>query len=168
MPLISEVQMDRPAVRLANHIKRTVTGPMWHGGALHEVLDGVTHDQAAARPIADAHTIWEIVVHIVVWAEVARARLHGDRLGDLPPREDWPAVTSTSEADWAIVLRRLNESHRELAQDVRQMEEAALDAPVPGLDYTASNLLHGVIEHGTYHGGQIALLKKALAVGGRS
>ena len=27
------------------------------------------------------------------------------------------------------------------------MEEAALDAPVPGLDYTASNLLHGVIEH---------------------
>jgi hypothetical protein len=56
-------------------------------------------------------------------------------------------VTSTTEADWAIALRRLNESHRELAQDVRHMEEAALDAPVPGLDYTASNLLHGVIEH---------------------
>jgi len=23
-----------------------------------------------------------------------------------------------------------------------------------------SNLLHGVIEHGTYHGGQIAILRK--------
>jgi len=33
---------------------------------------------------------------------------------------------------------------------------------VPGLDYSVSNLLHGVIEHATYHGGQIALLKRAL------
>lgn len=154
--------MDRAAPRLANHIKRTVTGPMWHGGALDQVLEGVTHDQAAARPIADAHTIWEIVLHVIAWAEIARARLHGDRIGDPAPHEDWPPVTSTTEADWATVLRRLNESHRELAQDVRPMEEAALDAPVPGLEYTASNLLHGVIEHGTYHGGQIALLRKAL------
>jgi len=33
---------------------------------------------------------------------------------------------------------------------------------VSGADYSVSNLLHGVIEHGTYHGGQIALLKRAL------
>ena len=31
---------------------------------------------------------------------------------------------------------------------------------VTGLDYTVETLLHGVVEHGTYHGGQIALLKK--------
>ena len=41
--------MDRAAARLANHIKRTVVGPMWHGGALGQVLEGVTNDQAAAR-----------------------------------------------------------------------------------------------------------------------
>lgn len=34
---------------------------------------------------------------------------------------------------------------------------------MPGLDYTVSNLLHGVIKHGTYHGGQIALLKRAIS-----
>jgi len=34
---------------------------------------------------------------------------------------------------------------------------------VAGLDYTVATLLRGVVEHGTYHGGQIALLKRALA-----
>jgi uncharacterized damage-inducible protein DinB len=57
----------------------------------------------------------------------------------------------------------MSESYRGLAQDVRKLDDAAIDAMVPGLEYTMSNLLHGVIEHGTYHGGQIALLKKALA-----
>ena len=33
---------------------------------------------------------------------------------------------------------------------------------MPGLDYSVAVLLHGIVEHGTYHGGQIALLKRAL------
>lgn len=160
--------MDREPARLANHIKRTVTGPMWHGAALAELLETVTPDQAAARPVADAHSIWEIVAHVVAWAEIARDRLHGRRIADPAPEEDWPPVGATTEAEWAILLRRLKESHRLLAQEVRRLEDAALDSPVPGLEYTMSNLLHGVIEHGTYHGGQIALLKKAAAAGAGS
>lgn len=155
--------MDREPARLANHIKRTVTGPMWHGSALAELLDTVTAAQAAARPIAGAHTIWEIVAHVVAWAEIARARVHGEKTGDPTPEEDWPSAGSTTDADWAILLRRLTESHRLLAQDVRHLDEAAIAATVPGLEYTMSVLLHGVIEHGTYHGGQIALLRRALA-----
>ena len=37
-----------------------------------------------------------------------------------------------------------------------------LDALVPDLDYSVAVLLHGIVEHGTYHGGQIVLLKRAL------
>jgi len=33
---------------------------------------------------------------------------------------------------------------------------------VKGLDYPVGILLDGVVEHGTYHGGQIALLRKAV------
>jgi uncharacterized damage-inducible protein DinB len=160
--------MDREAARLANHIKRTVTGPMWHGSALGELLDGVTHEQAAARPLPGAHTIWELVLHVSAWAEISRARMHGERLGEPASEEDWPPVPSTSDADWSAALARLRESHRLLAQDVRHLDESAIGAKVQGGDYTVSNLLHGVIEHGTYHGGQIALLKKALVRGARS
>lgn len=156
---------DVTARLLANHIKRTVRGPMWHGPALAEVLAGVSHDQAAARPIAGAHSIWELVHHVTAWAEIARARLHGERIGDPAADEDWPPVTARGASDWASATERLLESHRELARDVRELDAAALQTKVAGLDYTVSNLLHGVIEHGTYHGGQIALLKKALVEG---
>lgn len=160
--------MDRGPALLANHIKRTITGPMWHGNALAEALAGVSHVEAAARPLPNAHSIWELVAHVTVWAEIARARLDGQRTADATPEEDWPPVVATDEAAWQAALERLNTSHRELAHAVRHLDEATIQGKVPGLDYTVSNLLHGVIEHGTYHGGQIALLKKVLAGAARS
>jgi uncharacterized damage-inducible protein DinB len=157
--------MDRAPALLANHIKRTVAGPMWHGAALSDLLENVTPAQAAARPIPGAHSIWEVVAHVTSWAEIARARVHGERIGEPPPEEDWPPVGAATEAEWAILLRRLSESHRLLAHDVRHLDDATIEATVPGLEYRMYDLLHGVIEHGTYHGGQIALLKKALPAG---
>jgi uncharacterized damage-inducible protein DinB len=149
------------AKNIAKHIERTVTGPMWHGPALAQVLQAVTHERAAMRPIPGAHSIWEIVLHVAVWAEIARARLKGQATGDPTPEEDWPAVSSTSLDDWRIAVERLGFSHRLLATDVREMDDPLLDASVPGLDYSVSVLLHGVIEHGTYHGGQIMMLSRA-------
>jgi uncharacterized damage-inducible protein DinB len=130
---------------------------MWHGQALLEVLDGVDADRARARPIAGAHSIWEIVRHVTAWADIARLRIHGDALGDPTAEQDWPPIGD----DWAQDLERLKASHRQLAADVRQLDDAALDARVKTLEYPVGILLDGVVEHGTYHGGQIALLKKA-------
>jgi len=50
-----------------------------------------------------------------------------------------------------------------LSADVRDLSDEALDAKVGELGYNVDVLLHGVVEHGTYHGGQIALLRKAIA-----
>jgi uncharacterized damage-inducible protein DinB len=176
------------ATRLARHIERTISGPMWHGPALEDVLEGVTHAHAAARPIPSAHSIWELVLHVTAWAEIARARLHGERIGDPTAAEDWPAPTAISESDlhltsgsdlpgsdrqsrsdpenpdrsWQLSLTRLAESYRDLAADARELDDATLDAIVPGLEYPAWILLQGVVEHGAYHAGQIALLRKTL------
>jgi uncharacterized damage-inducible protein DinB len=154
------------ATRLANHLERTVTGPMWHGPALADALEGVDAARARARPIAGAHSIWEIVLHVTAWAEIARQRIHGEALGDPAPEQDWPPVPgsdllSRSDPDWAQALEQLKESHRLLAADVRPMDDAALEAKVKTLTYPVGILLDGIVEHGTYHGGQIALLKKA-------
>ena len=148
------------ATRLATHIERTVTGPMWHGPALVEVLEGVDARRARTRPVAGAHRIWEIVLHITAWSDIARQRINGEATGDPAPEQDWPPV-SDADADWPRAVARLGESHRQLAADTRLLGDAQLDALVPGLEYTVHALLHGIIEHGTYHGGQIALLKKA-------
>ena len=160
--------MHSIAAQLSNHIKRAVAGPMWHGPSLDELLANVSSDQAAARPIPGAHTIWEIVLHVTAWAEIALARLHGQRTGDPAPDEDWPPISASdpksadAAANWHAALERLRESYRALATDTRRLEPSAFDEKVAGADYAVSNLLHGVIEHGTYHGGQIALLKRAL------
>ena len=164
--------MHSTAAQLSNHIKRAVSGPMWHGPSLDELLASMSSDQAAARPIPGAHSIWEIVLHVTAWAEIALARLHGQRTGDPAPDEDWPPVpgsvpgsdpgTDPAAANWHAALERLRESHRALATDTRRLEPSAFDDKVAGADYSVSNLLHGVIEHGTYHGGQIAVLKRAL------
>jgi uncharacterized damage-inducible protein DinB len=146
---------------LARHIDRTVRGPMWHGPALMEVLEGVTPERAAAHPIAGAHSIWEIVLHSTAWAEIARARLKGERLGDPPPTEDWPPVAATDADAWQQALAQLRASHRQLAEEIGTLDESRLDEKIGGLAYSVLVLLHGVVEHGTYHGGQIALLKKA-------
>jgi uncharacterized damage-inducible protein DinB len=135
---------------------------MWHGPALAQVLEGVTHEQAAAKPIAGAHSIWELVLHASAWAEIARARVRGERLADPAPDEDWPPVGANGPDAWRLAVERLSESHRALSAAVRELTDETLDAKVGELEYTVDVLLHGVIEHSTYHGGQIMLLRKAL------
>ena len=149
------------SVVLANHVKRTVAGPMWHGAALDELLKDVTPQVAAARPIEGAHTIWELVLHVAAWAEISEARLRGERMADPRADEDWPPVGSTDQAAWDDTLKRLRDAHRTLAHAVRHLDDSVLHEKIPGLEYSRSDLLHGVIEHGTYHGGQIAILKRS-------
>jgi uncharacterized damage-inducible protein DinB len=149
------------ARHLASSLGRTMTGPMWHGPALADVLEDVTAERAAARPIAGAHSIWEIVLHVTAWVEIARARVKGESTSDPRPDQDWPPVAATDAAAWAGALDRLAACHREIAAEVRALDEAQLDAKVNNLDYSVDVLLHGVVAHGAYHGGQIALLKKS-------
>jgi len=153
--------MASEMVYIANLIKRAVTGPAWHGPALDQVLDGVSAQQAAARPIAAAHSIWELTLHVAAWAEIARARLRGERLADPPAHEDWPAAAAVADdAAWSAAQSRLRDAYRALAHDARRLEDASMHENFNGLEYSRWTLLHGVVEHGLYHAGQIALLKK--------
>src|SRR5213593_2799116 len=104
--------------RLAKHLHRTVTGPMWHGPALANVLEEVSHDAAAKRPIPGAHSIWEIVLHVTTWAQIARERLKGESIGDPAADRDWPQVAATGLDEWRVAIEQLGYAHRMLAADV--------------------------------------------------
>lgn len=149
------------ASKLAAAIAATVTGPMWHGPALEEVLHGVSAEQAAAHPIAGAHSIWELTLHIATWAEIPRARLAGTPRKEVHPHEDWPPVPPPTADAWHEATDRLRAAYRALAREVESLDDIALARRVPGHDYDAETMLRGVVEHGTYHGGQIALLRRA-------
>jgi uncharacterized damage-inducible protein DinB len=148
--------------RVADAIERSVSGPMWHGPALTDLLSDVSPAQATARPLPGAHTIWELVLHITAWTEIVRQRLTGQATGDAAPDVDWPPVRDTSPESWRSAVERLKEAHRELAGDVAKLDDSDLIGRVAGKDHSVLVMLHGLIEHDAYHGGQVAVLKKAL------
>ena len=145
--------------RAAAQVRDAVEGAPWYGPSLADALEGVTARRAAARPIPDAHSIWEITLHLTTWLTVPRLRLEG-LVAEPSEPEDWPAVVDTSEAAWAGALERLRQSHRALLDAVTALDPARLTALVPGKGYSVDFLLRGVAEHVAYHAGQIVLLKR--------
>lgn len=163
--------------RISDQLQRAHEGGAFHGPALREVLAGVTAAQAAARPLPQAHTIWEIVLHIAAWEAIFRRRLSGEVIGEVSAAQDWPPVTDTSGAAWEKTLEELERGQQQLRQVISSLSASRLDATVPvegysvysALDatvpvkgYSVYFMLHGIIQHALYHAGQIALLKKAL------
>ncbi len=150
------------AARIADQLRRAFDGDAWHGDSLFEILDGVTAAQAAARPIARAHTIWELVLHIAAWDDAVLRRLGGAAV-TLSDAENFPPVTETSDAAWRKTLAEVRRVHEELVSAVAALADSRLNEIVPGkkgAHYTFYYMLHGVVQHELYHAGQIALLKK--------
>ena len=149
--------------RLQDQLRRSYDGDAWHGAPLRELLEDVDAETAAVRPIAGAHNIWELVLHITAWQDAARRRLVGDP-AHLDDEEDWPPVRRMGDDAWEDTLTALEVTHRRLIDAVGELTEADLYLPVIEQNYSVYGLLHGVVQHDLYHAGQIALLKKAAQV----
>ncbi len=145
--------------RIADQLKRAFEGEAWHGPAVLEALQGVNAGAAASKPIAGAHSIWELVLHIAAWDGAIRRRMAGQAL-ELSPEQDFPAVKDTSDSAWHSALETLKQRHAELIEALLAMPDYRLTAQVPGKDYDFYHMLHGAAQHELYHAGQIALLKK--------
>ena len=150
------------ASRIADQLNRAFSGEAWHGDSLLEILDGVSTAQAATRPIPDAHSIWELVLHITAWDRTVQRRFDGTVL-ELDDAENFPEVQDLSDAAWQKALNELRRVHQALIDAVTAMPDRKLDEMVPGKEgahYSFYYMLHGVVQHELYHAGQIALLKK--------
>lgn len=151
----------RETQRIADQLRRVHEGGAWHGASLAEILAGVTSTQAARRSVPGAHSIWDIVLHITQWDIVVRKRLAGQRIVNLPPKEDWPASGALTPKAWRKALADLKRSNRELCAAIARFPERRFSEIVPGRKYSYARMLHGVVHHDVYHAGQIAILKKA-------
>jgi uncharacterized damage-inducible protein DinB len=145
---------------IVDQLKRAFDGEAWHGPALMEVLDGIDAKAASAHPIPEAHSIWELVLHLTTWERVIARRLQGEAL--MPSdEENFPRVSEPTDSAWREAVQMLRKTHADLIQRVSAMKESRLNERVPGKDYDLRFMLTGAVQHAAYHGGQIALLKKA-------
>jgi uncharacterized damage-inducible protein DinB len=149
--------------RILDQLQRAYEGNAWHGPSVKEALAGVSAGQAHARPLAGAHTIWELVQHIAVWETVGVRRLSGDRAQiAISTPEDWPPPNDTSEAAWEQAKAALDREHQALVKAISATLESRLDEPILEGMSTVYVTLHGIVQHDIYHAGQISLLKKAM------
>jgi uncharacterized damage-inducible protein DinB len=149
--------------RIEDQLRRAFEGDAWHGPSVRNLLEDVTNEMAAARPLASAHNIWEIVLHIAAWEGAVRRMLEGEVV-KLSAEEDWPPVKDTSEAAWRDSLEALEKGHKQLRMAISHLTDSQLDNIVASQKYSVYFVLHGLIQHDLYHAGQIALLKKAWKV----
>jgi uncharacterized damage-inducible protein DinB len=152
------------STRIADQLRRAFEGEAWHGDSLFQILDGVTAAQAASRPVKQAHSIWELVLHIAAWDGACSWYMKGEAV-DLPDEQNFPAVKDTSDTAWRKTLKHAKDVHDDLVQAVAAFPDSRLNEKVPGKGaepayYNFYYLLHGVVQHELYHAGQIALLKK--------
>ena len=107
--------------RILDQLKRAYEGNAWHGPSVKEALAGVTAQQAHARPLANAHSIWELARHIAVWEDAGRRRLGGDRAQiEISSPQDWPPPDDPSDAAWEEAKAALDRMSTGLAIETCQ------------------------------------------------
>ncbi len=150
------------SARLADQIRRAYEGQAWHGDSLRQLLTGVKARQAAAHPIAGAHSIWELVLHITAWDAMIIKRASG-MAARMSAKQNFPPVEDSSEAAWQATLQQLALTQQRLVATVAAFPDSRLDERVPGKIagyHTFYYSFSGIAQHDLYHAGQIALLKK--------
>jgi uncharacterized damage-inducible protein DinB len=154
------------AERLGGELDATMSGDPWYGTAVSRILDGIDAHTAAARPIQNGHSIWELVLHMTAWVNEVKRRLDGGIHGE-PLERDWPAVGATTPDAWKEALSTLRSAHADLSCTLAACGDTALARQVAGGQIDAAGkpvtlyqTVVGILQHDAYHAGQIALLKK--------
>lgn len=145
---------------IVDQMHRAYSSSPWHGPSLMEVLEDVTAEQAAKRPIQNAHSIWELVLHLASWKDIVRRRMDSKTAIVASDEENFPQLPAPTPDNWLTALERLQRSHDQLVERVRGASSDSLEQIVPGKDYSQVVMLMGIPQHDDYHAGQIALLKK--------
>lgn len=161
---MSERLQSSPRIRLLlRQLEEAYRRATWHGPNLRAALRGVGAEEAAWRPQAGRHNVWELAVHAAYWKYVARRRLTGEKRGAFALEgSDWfarPARGSGSEQAWQDDLALLEKEHRALREAVAGLSDESLDETPSGTRKTRARLIWGAAAHDVYHAGQMQLVK---------
>jgi hypothetical protein len=131
----------------------------WHGPNLKQSIKGVTAQQAAWRPGAGRHNIWEVMLHAAYWKYAVRRRIEGGKRGSFLlkgsnffPR---PEAGKRNEAAWGADRKLLEQEHRALREAVVEVLRTPRGVRV-------AHQIYGVAFHDIYHAGQIRLLRRLM------
>ncbi|MCJ8208803.1 DinB family protein [Mucilaginibacter sp. RS28] len=144
-------------------------GQPWYGRNIFDIISDVTFETAYEKPAGAAHTILEILLHMLSWTQEVTARL-GGKFAGTPEGDDWPKAGKPDEARLPQVINDLKLANVNLVKAIHELPDEKWqqlinderdEEPVA----TYEGLVDGFIQHQVYHAGQIAILNRML--GGR-
>ena len=131
----------------------------WHGPNLWQSLKGVSAKQAAWRPGANRHNIWELALHAAYWKYAVRRRLQGGKQGSFVIKGSnffqRPQTGKLTDAEWKADKGILRQEHEALRTAIKQVLAKPVSPKV-------LRMLWGVTFHDVYHAGQIRLLRRLM------
>jgi len=152
------------STRLRPYFRKTVSGAAWYGPSVAQLLRNVRAADAIAKPIPGGHSIWELVLHMIAWKAGPLRWIHGSRKV-VGKSENFPRIQDQSERAWKLTVARLKATQKVWDAMLKAATDDTLDIPAsPSRKFTRADLYFGVLQHDTYHAGQIAILKRALGL----
>ena len=130
----------------------------WYGPTLAELLAKTSPEEAIKPPVPGAHSISELLQHLLLWNERVR------NTSDSTPMPKWEAEKEWAEPSipWNELVARWNKSRHLLEERIQNFPAADLTKQVPGRNYPYSTLLPGIVQHTIYDSGQIAMVLSML------
>ena len=134
----------------------------WQGPNLKGALRGVGAREAAWRPGAGRHNIWELALHAAYWKYAVWRMLVREKRGAFGEKgSNWfERPEAATEKAWRSDLALLDDMHARLRKAVAGLSAASLGTKPPGSKYRTDTLVYGVASHDVYHTGQIQMLKR--------
>jgi uncharacterized damage-inducible protein DinB len=147
---------------LAKHFREFYFGGNWTASSVQKTLDGINWEQATTK-VETLHTIATLTYHIHYYVKGALQVFKGGTL-DIKDKFSFAHPPIESESDWQRMQTLMWQEGEDFAQAVERMDDDILNEHFTDEKYGSyfRNVL-GIIEHGHYHLGQIAMLKKILS-----
>ncbi len=151
--------------KIITELNKNLSGQAWYGDPIYTILDQITFESAYER-VGHAHTIVEIILHMLSWTEEVMDRLN-EKPASLPSSGNWPHPGDPDEQKWKEWIDDLKLVNTNLVKTIRDFPEERWNEPIiderPGQPVvTNEQLVYGFIQHQIYHAGQIALLTRVI------
>lgn len=156
----ANTQVQRVIAEMKFAFEGDETGENRFQPAIWPLLANVDVKRAMHRPIPEGHNIWELVLHLITWKRYITVRFQDEQM-TVTPDMDWPTLPTPTETAWQAAKDELLRAHHEMIAAAEPLTDDMLDAPAANGKVARYGIFHGIIQHDQYHGGQIALLKKA-------
>jgi uncharacterized damage-inducible protein DinB len=144
--------------RIADSYRAATVKGAWYGPSLAELLAQISPELATTPPAPGAHSISELLQHLLLWNERIRNTSDSNSLPRWEPEKDW----AEPPIPWNELVSRWNQSRGLLEEKIRNFAIEDLAKQVPGRTYPYETLFHGIVEHTIYHSGQIAMVLSML------